>query len=59
MKDAYELLTEEKLALTDAKHKYSEMLEDMEGDLDEHKRFRDRSEEAIRITNQELQTKER
>lgn len=57
MREACEMLTEEKMALTDAKHKYSEMLEDMEGDLEEQKRFRDRSEEAIRLNNEQLQAK--
>ena len=52
MREACEMLTEEKMALTDAKHKYSEMLEDMEGDKKKKKRFRDRSEEAIRLNNE-------
>lgn len=43
MKEAYEVVSYEKNELTDAKHKYCEMLEDLEGDLDEQRRFRDRS----------------
>jgi len=52
MKEAYDIVNEEKLALNVAKHKYSEILEDLEGDLDEQRKFRDRSEEAIRLASE-------